>query len=157
MINFHQTITINMSYCLLISSWFYKWKSIKRHDRWQLTIHMCVMEQLIKGFSNWLIYMDHWNPLVHRLIAQRSLKSSLNFCSEMFQSNHHNGAPCCIFSTSHAVTRGLNSHQISSLLSQTLWPLGVSSWKKGFLPSKNPFLPIEKEEIPFFREETQPW
>ena len=62
-----------------MSSWFYRRKSIKRHDRRQIMIHKCIMELLIKGFTNWLICLDHWNLLVHQLIAQRPFKGSLNF------------------------------------------------------------------------------
>ena len=52
-----------------------------------MTVHVCVMELVITGFSNWLICLDHWNPLVHRLIAQKPFKNSLNFCIPHFLHN----------------------------------------------------------------------
>ena len=158
-----------MNYCLLISSWFYKRKIIKRHDRQQLTIHMCVVELLITGFSNWLICMDHWNPLVHRLIAQRPFKSSLNFCIPHFLRNISTWFVQKCFNQTitmeHLVSYVLHPSYKGAKLSPDQLIIVTDSvtlgnfflWKKGFLPSKNPFLPIGREEIPFFREETQPW
>jgi len=134
---------------------------------------MCVIELLITGFSNWLICIDHWNLLFHRLIPQRPFKSSLN-CFPHFLSNR---STCfvqkCFNQTirmEHLVAYALHPSYKGGKLSQdqliivtasvtlgSFFPIStISSRKKGFLPGKNPFLPIRREEIPFFREETQP-
>ena len=149
-----------MSYCLLISSWFYKQKIIKRRDRRQLTIHMCVMELLITVFSNWLICMDHWNPLVHRLIAPRPFKSNLSFCIPFFLCNISTWFVQKCFNQTitmeHLVAFALHPSYKGAKLSPdqlivvtdsvtlgSFFP--ISSRKKGFLPGKNPFLPIGRE------------
>ena len=145
----------------------YKQKIIKRHDRWRLIIHVCIMEPLSTGFINWFICLDHWNPLVHWLIAQRPIKRSLKLyiphylcnISTWFVKKCFNQVITMDHLVAYALHPNYKGAKLSldqsivvtdSLTCGSFFPM--SSWKKGFLPGKNPFLPIRRDKIPFFQE-----
>jgi len=118
---------------------------------------MCVIELLITGFTNWLICLDHWNPLVHQLIARRPFKS-INFGIPHFLCNISTWFVKKCFNQAitmvHLVAYALHpSYKDANLLPDPLIVVTDFVTLGSFFPfftSKNPFLPIG-------REETQPW
>jgi len=125
---------------------------------------VCIMELLITGFSNWLICIDHWNLLVHPLIAQRPFKSSLNFCIPHFLRNISTWFVQKCFNQTitmeHLVTYALHPSYKGAKLSPDQLIIVTDSVTLGlgsFFLVKTHFFPPEGREVPLFREETQPW